>query len=83
MCGAGLSRRYGSFVEPRRSGRRLDVHMEPFSTLAQRLAPYAPGRGGSGKAGSRPSRRGLEACLEPACVAGMGLLWGLGAMEGD
>jgi hypothetical protein len=48
---------------PRRSGWKLDVHMEPFSTLAQILAPCAPGRGGGD--------------------AGMGLLWGLGAVEGD
>ena len=29
-------------------------------------APWAPGRGGGGRAGSRHSRRGLEACVEPA-----------------
>jgi hypothetical protein len=64
--GAGLSRRYGSFVGPRRSGRRFEVHMEPFSTLAQILAPCAPGRGGGGRAGSRASRKGPEACVELA-----------------
>jgi hypothetical protein len=37
--------------------------MEPFSTLAQISAPWAPGWGGGGRAGSRPSRRGLEAGL--------------------
>ena len=66
MRGAGLSRRYGSFGGPRRRGGRFHVHMEPFSTLAQISAPWAPGRGGGGRAGSRPSRRGLEACVEPA-----------------
>jgi hypothetical protein len=58
--------RDGSFVGPRQNGGRLDVHMEPFSTLAQISAPCAPGRGGGGRLGSRPSRRGLEACVEPA-----------------
>jgi len=41
------------------------------------------GRGSSCRAGSRPSRRGLEACVEPAWVAGMGLLGGLGGVEGS
>ena len=36
----------------------------------------------AGQAAGRPSRRGLEAAREPGCVAGMGPLWGLGAVEG-
>jgi hypothetical protein len=82
VLGAGLSSRYGPFVGHRRSGGRVYTHMEPYSTLDQISALGALGLGCSGRAGSRRFRRGLGACREQACIAGMGLV-STGTLEGE